>query len=132
MHDLLPPRSDADAMAVASACSSADRATPPAVCASRGPEASYSDCATFQGAYRGAPLTKPVMNAEAQSVCVIHLAMAGNSDDPTRTGQAPGVFGSAPGEIVAFVNTWIAEPARTFTPRPDYGPQYNGVGECPF
>lgn len=32
----------------------------------------------------------------------------------------------------AFVNTWVSAPPRTVTTRPDYGPQYNGVGECPF
>lgn len=30
----------------------------------------------------------------------------------------------------AFVDTWIAAP-RKVSPV-DYGPQYNGVGECPF
>ena len=30
----------------------------------------------------------------------------------------------------AFVDTWIAAPVRVAPV--DYGPQYNGVGECPF
>ena len=68
---LLTPRSDADAMAVASACSSSDRAT-------------------------------------------------------------VGGLSLLPADLSLFVAKWIAAPARTFTPRPDYGPQYNGGGECPF
>ena len=34
----------------------------------------------------------------------------------------------------AFVSEWIGAPANIHInpPRPDYGPQYNGVGECPF
>lgn len=33
-----------------------------------------------------------------------------------------------------FFNTWIGkpEPRAVVAPRRDYGPQYNGVGECPF
>jgi hypothetical protein len=37
--------------------------------------------------------------------------------------------------VGAFLSTWIARPApRLYVnpPRPDYGLQYNGVGECPF
>ena len=42
---------------------------------------------------------------------------------------AVGAFHSA----AAFVDTWIAAPRRIAPqPRPDYGPKYNGVGECPF
>ena len=35
----------------------------------------------------------------------------------------------------AFLSTWIARPAPSLyvnPPRPEYGPQYNGIGECPF
>lgn len=35
-------------------------------------------------------------------------------------------------DAAAFVDQWIAAPARQPITRPDYGPQYNGVGECPF
>ena len=43
--------------------------------------------------------------------------------------RGQGAFHSA----AAFVDTWIAAPRRIAPqPRPDYGPKYNGVGECPF
>lgn len=34
--------------------------------------------------------------------------------------------------ISTFVDTWVSAPVRVIAPRIDYGPQYNGVGECPF
>lgn len=38
-----------------------------------------------------------------------------------------------PYSVAAFVDTWIAAPRKaTAQPRIDFGPQYNGVGECPF
>ena len=37
-----------------------------------------------------------------------------------------------PASLSLFVDMWVSAPLRTIAPRPDYGPQYNGVGECPF
>ena len=39
-----------------------------------------------------------------------------------------------PATISAFLATFIAAPSRVYVnpPRPDYGPQYDGRGECPF
>lgn len=109
------------------------QATPQADSALRGPEAFYSDCASFRDGYRGLSSNQPAMQAAAQSA--LHhgmAAMAGNSEDPTRTGQTPGAMPVVPGDILAFLNTWVSAPPRIVITRPDYGPQYNGVGECPF
>lgn len=40
-----------------------------------------------------------------------------------------------PQGVEAFLSEWIApQRSRVYAnpPRLDYGPQYNGVGECPF
>ena len=39
-----------------------------------------------------------------------------------------------PAPISAFLATFIAAPSRVYVnpPRPDFGPQYDGRGECPF
>lgn len=39
-----------------------------------------------------------------------------------------------PATISAFLATFIAAPSRVYVnpPRPDFGPQYDGRGECPF
>lgn len=51
-----------------------------------------------------------------------------------RQATPPAVGASRGPEL--FIAEWIAKPAQSSLyvnpPRPDYGPQYNGVGECPF
>ena len=57
----------------------------------------------------------------------LHVGAATPLTDGASRGS--GAFHSA----AAFVDTWIAAPRRIAPqPRPDYGPKYNGVGECPF
>lgn len=64
----------------------------------------------------------PPSSAPGLTVCV------GNSP-AVADSPAAGAFYSAQ----AFVDTWIAAPRKPIQPqRIDYGPQYNGVGECPF
>lgn len=61
-------------------------------------------------------------SAPSLSVCV------GNSP-AVASSPAAGAFSSA----ALFVDTWISAPRKPFQQqRIDYGPQYNGVGECPF
>lgn len=73
------------------------QATPPAVCASRGPGAFYSLAA---------------QSAQAR-------------ETPT-----PGGSECIPATLSAFLDAWISPIPKAA--RIDYGPQYNGVGECPF
>lgn len=42
--------------------------------------------------------------------------------------SASGAFYSAE----AFVDAWVSPRPKAPATRPDYGPQYNGIGECPF
>jgi hypothetical protein len=96
-------------------------ATPATDCASRGSQAFYTDAASFRGAYRGAPLNQPSLSAAAAPGFCIHLAASeGNSENPTRTGQAPGAAATMPGEILAFVDTWVSAPHRPEPVARDY------------
>ncbi len=92
-------------------------ATPATDCALRGSQAFYTDTAKLRDAYRGASSTQPSLKAAAVSGFPIGAASEGNSGDPTRTGQAPGMVAAVPGEILAFVDTWVSAPHRVTVAR---------------
>ena len=85
---------------------------PATVSACNDTRATNTDVAYSKDAYRGVSSKKPSLHAVAASGAFHHAASEGNSDDPTRTEQAPGAIGVVPGGILTFVATWIAPPVR--------------------
>lgn len=77
-----------------------------------------TDGAFSKAAHRGVASTKPSLNAAAHVGNVNFAASEGNSGDPTRQGQVPGVARTTPGHPAeAFVDAWISPRPKVSAPR---------------